>query len=262
MHRRKLDSYKLPGLTGLALCSCFVCITGCESAASRSIDVLRTANGDTDARISAIRQVQADGKETVLRAKPELIQALDNSAPPVQRAAEEALITVGPDVAEDLIKVGGDASRRAAVLEILRQTAVGNSVLEQVIGDSKKGEYTDRLHATELLGALAAKNNPALTQLGQLISDQDPLIRVAAIEEAAELGPSAGPTLAPALIGALDDRITAVREAACMSLGSLGPSAIQAKSALERIGKGHDAHLAEMAQIVLGTFPASTPGQH
>jgi HEAT repeat protein len=257
MRPRRLGLGELALLAALTFSS-GICLGGCESAESRAIFVLRTTGSDNDARVAAIKQLQAGGKAVVLRANSELILALDSIAPDVQSAAEEALTPVGPEVASDLVKLGGDAHRRASVLRILRQTSADNAVVEQVLVGTKSNDYAERLHATELLGALAVKNDLALTQLRQLISDQDPLIRIAAIDEVTDLEPSRRATLVPALIGALDDPTMAVREAACVSLGSIGPSAIQSKSALERVTKGHDSRLAQLARIALANVNKPT----
>lgn len=256
MHSRELRFRERPA--GLILI-CFIGLAACESANSRAISVLRTTSGENDARLGAIRQLQARGREAVLRAKPELIQALDSSVPRIQRAAEEALTPVGSDVSSDLIKLGDDVQRRASALRILRQTVVNNAIVDQVVANSGNGIYTVRIHSCELLGALAVKNDSALTQLGQLVSDQDPLLRIAAIEEAAELGPARGARLVSALAKALDDPVPSVREAACVGLGSMGPSAVQARTALEQLGRGQDSHLAHSARIALSAVTGSAP---
>jgi hypothetical protein len=257
MRPRRLSSRELALLAGLTVAS-FMGFAGCATPSSRAISVLDSVLATNQDRLSAIRQLQASGKQAVLEAKPELIDLLGSFAPDVQRGAEEALTLVGPDVASDLVKRSegahktvGQLASRAGVLRILRQTSVDNAVIEQVVASTKSSDFAERLNATELLGALSVRNSLALAHLGQLISDENPLIRIAAINEATDIGASSGATLVPALIGALDDRTIAVREAACIGLGTIGPSAIQAKSSLQRLTRERDTRMAKLAQIAL-----------
>ena len=243
-------------VAGLTLI-CFVGPACRESPDSRAILVLRSTSGENDARLDSIRQLQASGREAILRAKPELIQALDNSAPRIQRAAEEALTPVGSDVANDLIKLDGDTHRRASALRILSRAIVDNAIVDQVVAESGNGDYTMRIHSCKLLGALAVKNDSALTQLSELIADHDPLIRIAAIDEVSELSPARGAQLSSALARALDDPVLNVREAACVGLGGMGPSAVQARTALEQLGRGQDSHLAQLARIAVSAVSGS-----
>jgi HEAT repeat protein len=199
----------------------------------------------------------------VLQGRTDLIQALDSSAPRVQRAAEELLISVGSEVSNDLVKVGNDARRRGAALRILRQATVSNEVVNGVGSESRNPALAlgTRIHACELLGALAVKNDAALTQLGGLMSDQEPLVRIEAIEEITGLGYRRGSRLVAELTKRLDDPVPAVREAACTALGSMGPSAVEARTALEQLGKWPNSQLAQLARIAVAAITSpSKPG--
>lgn len=258
MRPRELGSHKLTLPVVLTIVT-FIGLEGCGTSNSRAIDVLRATNTSNEAQLAAVRQLQAGGKQALLQAKPELIQMLGSSAPEVQRAAQEALTLVGTEAAGDLVKLSADLRRRPSVLRILRQTSADNAVIEQVAASTRSGDYTERLHATALLGALSVRNSLALTQLRQLMSDQDSLLRIAAISEATDLELSSRVTLIPALIGALDDQILAVREAACIGLGNMGSSAIEAKSALERLTRERNSRLAKLAQVALADITQTNP---
>src|ERR1044071_270933 len=177
MRSRGLGSRELTLLVVLTFVT-LIGIAGCKTPNSRAIDVLRATNASNEARLAAVRQLQAGGKQALLQAKPELIQVLDSSAPEVQSVAEEALTLVGPEVAGDLVKLNADAPRRPSVLRILRQTSVDNAVIEQVAVSTRSGNYIERLHATALLGALSVRNSLAFSHLRQLINDQDSLVRI------------------------------------------------------------------------------------
>ena len=266
MRPRRLRFGGLALLVGLAFAA-LMSFTGCESPASRALSVLRNPLSDPAQRLDAITQVQGGGKEALLEAKPELIEALASTLPDCQRAAESALILIGPEAACDLVKVStldkaegksyvttGQFLSHGSVLRILRQTSADDSVVEQVEASIKDGDYAARLHATELLGALSVKNGLALTNLIKLIGDQNPMIRIAAINEAADLSKSSESSLISALTAALDDPTIAVREAACISLGNMGPSAIQAQTTLKRLANGHDPHVVQLARIALSNI--------
>lgn len=264
MRPRRLRFGGLALLVGLA-CAALMGFTGCESRASSPLSVLRNPLSDPAQRLDAITQLQAGGKQALLEAKPELIEALASTLPDRQRAAEAALILIGPESASDLVKVStlhktadgksyvttGQFLSHGSVLRILRQTSADDSVVERVAVIIKNGDFNERLHATELLGALSVKNSLALTNLIKLISDQDTLIRIAAINEAADLQQSSDSSLISALTAALDDPTIAVREAACVGLGSMGPSAIQAETALKRLTNERDPRLVQLARIAV-----------
>jgi hypothetical protein len=263
MRPRRIGLGKFVLLAGPTFAS-FIGFTGCGTPERSAISVLRDPIANHEERLGAIRKLQAGGKQAVLQAKPELVEAIATSPDDIQRAAEEALTLAGPEVASDLVEISlnahatvGQVLSHASVLRILRQTSADDKVVEQVVVSTTNSDFTQRLHATELLGALGVKNGSALTDLTRLISDQDPLIRIAAINEASDLQQSGGAILIPAFIGALDDPTMAVREAACIGLGNMGPSAIRAKSSLERVARVRDTRLAQLAQIAIANVTAT-----
>lgn len=266
MRPRRLKFGGLALLVGLA-CAALMGFTGCESPTSSPLSVLRNPYSDPAQRLDAITQLQAGGKQALLEAKPELIKTLASTLPDPQRAAEATLILIGPESASDLVKVStldksdgksyvttGQFLSHGSVLRILRQTSADDAVVEQVADILKNGDLTARLRATELLGALSVKNSLALTNLIKLISDRDPLIRIAAINEAVDLQQSSESSLISALTAALVDPTIAVREAACVGLGNMGPSAIRGQSALKRLTNGHDPRLAQLARIAVSNI--------
>jgi HEAT repeat protein len=257
MRPRRLRSYDL--LLVVLTLSFFVGVTGCSSPENRAIGVLRSPNAATDAQLSAVRQLQSLGKDALLNARPELLQLLRTTSPDLRRAVEEALVVVGPETAGDLINTSEDPSRLASVLRILRRTKVDDSQIQRISTASVNGNEAKRLHATELLGALGIKNSSAVVQLQRLMSDQDPLVRIAAINEASDAEPLHSSALVPLLIRLLDDDTIGVREAACVGLGNIGPPAIDAKSALERLANERGTRLAELAQIALSNIAGTTP---
>jgi HEAT repeat protein len=240
--------------------SAFLGLAGCSTPETRAIDVLRATNSANDEKLAAVRTLQSSGKEAVLKGKPELIQVLGTSTGELQRAAEEALTLVGSESAGDLIKVVEDPQRRPSVLRILRQTNAAAPQIQQVDASAASGGQIERLHAAEVLGALSVKNQSALTGLKMLMSDSDPFVRLTAIDEVTDLEPSNKSALTPALIRLLDDQSIGVREAACIGLGNIGPPAIEAKGVLERLTRGRDERLAELARIALSNITEGRSG--
>jgi HEAT repeat protein len=257
MRPRRLRSYDL--LLAVLTLSLLVGVIGCSTPESRAIQVLRSPNAATEAQLSAVRQLQSVGKNALLNARPELLQLLRTTSPDLRHSVEEALVVVGPETAGDLINTSDDPSQRTSVLRILRQTKVDDSQIQRISAVSVNGDEAKRLHATELLGALSLKNSSALVQLKRLMSDQDPLVRIAAINEASDAEPLHSSALVPVLIRLLDDDTIGVQEAACVGLGNIGPPAIDAKGELERLAHERGTRLAELAQIALSNITGRTP---
>ena len=225
-----------------------------ESAA----DVLGDIGPEAKAAVPALIEALKDKVEGVRwsaaaalgrigpEAVPALIAALKDENEHVRDSAADVLGDIGPEAkaaVPALIealkdKVEGDRWSAAAALG-----RIGPEAVPALIAALKDENEHVRDSAADVLGDIGPEAKAAVPALIEAIKDDD--IRWSAENALGEIGPEA----VPALVEALKDKDSGVRERATMALGKIGPEAVPA---LVEALKDKDSGVRERAAMALG----------
>jgi len=140
---------------------------------------------------------------------PNLVRAINDENPRVGIYAVKALKRLGPKAGISLPDLAEAANGRTRDIKV-------------------------RLHAIEALTLIDKESPTTIDTLAELMLSGEPgKVREAAGQWMTTLGPSAAPAM-PSLILALESRYPKVRNYAAMTLGYMGPLALEALPALEK----------------------------
>ncbi len=220
------------------------------------------------ARSSAAYALGKIGKEAK-EAVPALIKALEDQDANVRSSAVRALGEIVPGAKEAVLPLIGtledqDANVRSSAVRALGKIGPGaKEAVPALIAALKDHElnYSNRLtsfpsYTVEALGKIGKESTLALIEA---LKDQDSSIRQYAVSALGEIGPGAKEAV-PALIEALKDQDSFVRRFAAGALGRIGPEAKEAVPALIEALKDQDSRIRRSAVSALGRIRLEAKG--
>lgn len=191
-----------------------------EQALAKVSDFLPTARfiKEREAVTRALQQLaECFGEKTV----PLLLEALRHPASEIRKVAISTLHRMGIEVVPKLTEGLRDPGLRNRVKEVL--IGMGKDVLPYVEDLLWTGEKDVRVAAMDVVVQVDVL--VALPLLFELVQDEDPAIRKAAVWGLAQAGPAAAPAL-PVLMKMLDD--PEMQIPVLNALGAIGPQAHEA----------------------------------
>jgi HEAT repeat protein len=219
--------------------------------------VLR-AGGETEARwrvIDALGQIGAEARE----AGPELVPALEDPDPVVQRVAARTLEKLAPHVPDAVPALVKVFPRVEAIRAVARYGTKGEEAVPPLIGLLKHPDPEVRWNAARALGKLGPTGEPSIPALvAAMASDNDVLVREHAAEALGDIGPRAAVAV-PDLVKALSDREAQVRRDAVRALGQMGPAAKDALSAVRLRKKDDNEKVRDAAERAERLIDPATP---
>lgn len=231
-----------------------------DPAVPEQVAAFQKLLNDEDATIrglglQAARQMSAADRDAV---NGELLTMLDSQGEPEakNRAAfarfAGSLGSKGEPFAQALARAAAsdpdDRVRSAATFAYCQVVAPPESavpVLQQVLKDKKAPV---RLVAAGRLRSLGLKAEPAASDLGQALADENEDVRIAASEALVRMGPAAN----NALRTALESKDTNAKKLALACLSSLGPAAKEVLPAIEKAQNDPDKNISEAAKVLVG----------
>ena len=227
-------SFLLTSITFVALAG----VGGCDTKSKTQAPPAATYRGesaahwamalkdrDGDYRVLATTALDALGAEAVA-AVPQLTAALLDELPEVRAGAAQALGTIGSaarSAESALAKALEDKDAQVRMSAILALGQITGTPSAQPLVVALKDENPRMRDTAATL--LVKMGQPAVAALSQLKNEENGDLRLAAITI---LGRIKHADAVPALIAALDDPLTPVRDAAAIALGQIGEPAIPA----------------------------------
>lgn len=190
-------------------------------------------NGELLAMLDAQAEPEAKNRATFARFAGSLMSKGEPFAVALSKAA-----TTDPD----------DRVRSAAVFaycQVITPPETAVPLLREVLKDKKAPV---RLVAAGRLRSLALKAEPAATELGLALADENEDVRLAASEALVRMGPAS----LTALRTALESKDTNAKKLALACLSSLGPAAKDALPAIEKAQSDPDTNVSEAAKTLVG----------
>jgi HEAT repeat protein len=227
---------------GATICPVHLRAQAATSDVDAALKVLRTAllYGDTEAKIGAVGAIAKLGRNGE-GAAGQLLAVLSDKDHSVRLAVLDALGRIGPstkEVVAAMIKLigGNDIEIAKAAARVLRTTGPGASQAVDALllkyAKSKDGEVRDAIiDALGMIGPSASRSVPMMIKTFKRSSDYNLRGRIAYA-----LGNIGQPieTVVPALMDALSDKHSTVRERGARGLGMIGPKAASSKTALRK----------------------------
>jgi HEAT repeat protein len=186
------------------------------SATPAAVPALRAAMKDPDSFVRA-QAVKAIGQRKSPDDVPALLEALDDDESHIRREASEALAAIGgPDPRARLIQIlrSPDFVHREDAIGLLGK--IGDASVVPVLAELLSDPNV-RLEAVHAIEPHLRPGDPAIPEVVRLLSEEHPLVRVAAAEA---LAAAADPATTAVLAGLLGD--SSVRDAAIEGLRRIG----------------------------------------
>jgi len=196
--------------------------------ADDSVGELGAQLGDPDAgvRVAAAVALGRMGARAVSQSTA-LVQALQDEEAGVREAASGALVKIGKEALPSLIRAlsKGDPVFLQAVVATLGDMG---SVAVPSLVDSLHGqrrELLERRYSALALAQIGASDRRVVPALAKSLEDDDPDVRIAALDALGRVGSAAADTIDEVIKLAVDQRETlAVREAALGAMARIAPA--------------------------------------
>ncbi len=202
---------------------------GGAGATSVLIELLRDSHGSsTEVRCTAIEILVQLGADAAA-AGPNLLAAVKDPDPYVRSVAAASLAPVQVPAADavpvliEMLQGGQKLAAARALSEYRGEAAAALDVLIAVMQDKTLDSET-RWNAARTLGKLGAEGADAVPALVEALGDETTTVREHAAEALGDIGPPAAAAVED-LVGVLDDPAVRVRRDAVRSLGQIGPAA-------------------------------------
>ena len=189
---------------------------------------------DASVRIAAAEALgrmgrQAEGQSSLL------VQALQDDDPAVRAAASRALVSIGEDAVPGLIRAlsKGDPVFLREVISTLGD--MGSMAVPKLVTSlhGQRNELLERRYAALALARIGDADRRVIPALAESLGDDNPDVRIAALEALGHAGNAAREELSGVIDLAVEQREpVAVREAALAAMASIAPADEAVKATL------------------------------